>query len=261
MTVGPRTNALTVRTPEGIHFSIPLAGPVTRFLAWIIDMFAISVVTRLLAYVVSILGVLSEDLATALVILVYFLVSIGYGIILEYYWRGQTLGKRVLSIRVMDEQGLKLAFSQVAVRNLLRPVDSLPLLYMVGGLTAVISRRGQRLGDLAANTVVVWQPNIPQPDLDQLLTDKYNSFHNYPHLEARLRQETRPQEAALALRALLRRDYLDADARIELFKDVADHFKNIVTFPPEAAEGISDEQYVRNVVGALYRPERGRAEG
>jgi uncharacterized RDD family membrane protein YckC len=248
-----KTNTLTIRTPEGVVFSMLLSGPVTRFLAWAVDLASIAVISSVIGSVLGILGILGRDLAMAASILAYFMVSIGYGIILEWYWRGQTLGKRLLGLRVMDEQGLRLQFSQIVIRNLLRFVDSLPLFYFVGGLACLLNRRAQRLGDVAASTVVVWTPKISEPDLDQLLPGKYNSFHDYPHLEARLRQVASPQESGIALRALLRRDELDPLARVELFRDIAAHFKSVVEFPQEATDGIPDEQYVRNVVDILYR--------
>ncbi len=249
-----QTNTLTIRTPEGIEFSFLLAGPVTRFLAWSVDLMAIMAVHKLLTVLFGIFGFLSRDLAGAAGILGYFIVSIGYGIALEWHWHGQTLGKRLLRLRVNDVSGLQLQFSQIVVRNLLRFVDSLPLLYLVGGLSCLISRRGQRLGDMVANTVVVWSPRVQEPDLEQLLEGKYNSFRNHPHLQARLRQQVSPIEARIALQALVRRDELEPDARIALFETIAAHFKSIVTFPTEATDGISDEQYIRNVVDALYRP-------
>jgi uncharacterized RDD family membrane protein YckC len=248
-----KTNTLTIRTPEGVVFSMLLSSPVTRFLAWAVDLASIAVLSGVIGSVLGILGILGRDLAMAASILAYFMVSIGYGIILEWYWRGQTLGKRLLGLRVMDEQGLRLQFSQIVIRNLLRFVDSLPLFYFVGGLACLLNRRAQRLGDVAASTVVVWTPKISEPDLDQLLADKYNSFRDYPHLEARLRQVVSPQESGISLRALLRRDELDPLARVELFRDIAAHFKSIVEFPQEATDGIPDEQYVRNVVDILYR--------
>lgn len=248
-----RTNRLLIKTPEGVVFSLLLAGPVTRFIAWLIDIAAISVAGRIVGGVLQILGFISPDTAGAIMMLAYFVISIGYGITLEWYWRGQTLGKRLLRLRVMDVQGLRLQFNQVVIRNLMRFVDNLPVAYMVGGLACLISRRSQRLGDIAANTIVVRNPQVPEPDLEQLLADKYNSFHQYPHLEARLRQNSKPLEAEVALAALLRRDQLDPAARIDLFKDIADHFKEIVAFPPEDVDGISDEQYVRNVVDVLFR--------
>ena len=248
-----KTNTLAIKTPEGIVFSLLLAGPVTRFLAWAIDLGVILVLTYTARQLFGILGVISRDLAAAAVILGYFVISIGYGIGTEWYWRGQTLGKRLLRLRVMDSQGLRLQFSQIVIRNLLRFVDALPALYLVGGLASLFSRHAQRLGDVAANTIVVWSPEIPEPDLDQVITDKFNSFRDYPHLGARLRQNVSPKEAAIALRALLRRHALNPRERIALFRDMASHFKTIVEFPQEATDGISDEQYIRNVVDILFR--------
>jgi uncharacterized RDD family membrane protein YckC len=248
-----QTNTLTIRTPEGISFNLLLAGPVSRFLAWLVDAAIVSALSQAAGMIFGFLGLLSRDLAMAATVLAYFAIGIGYAIALEWLWRGQTLGKRLLRLRVMDEQGLKLTFSQIVVRNLLRVVDGLPGLYLVGGLACLVSRRAQRLGDFAANTIVVRHPKIDQPDLSQLLSDKYNSFREHPHLEARLRRQTTPQEAGLALRALLRRDELDPQARVDLFRQIADHFRTKVAFPEETVGGLSDEKYVRNVVGALFR--------
>lgn len=249
-----RTNILTIHTPEGIDFSLQLAGPFSRFLAWTVDVFLIAVMMSAINSLLGVLGVISMDLAVAAITLAYFIISIGYGIATEWFWQGQTVGKRLLRLRVMDEQGLRLQPSQVVIRNLLRFVDSLPMFYLVGGLAGLISRKAQRLGDFAANTIVVWNPRISEPDLDQLMEGKFNSFRDHPHLEARLRQRSTPQEAGLALQALIRRDELEPGARIDLFQDIVDHFKKNVAFPPEATDGISDEQYIRNVVDTLFRP-------
>jgi len=254
MNLKHKTNTLTIRTPEGIEFSLLLAGPITRFLAWSVDLLMILALNKLLNVVLSLVGILSQDLATAGNILGYFVISIGYGICLEWFWHGQTLGKRLLRLRVSDVHGLQLQFSQVVIRNLLRFVDSLPALYLVGGVACLINRYSQRLGDFAANTIVVWNPRIDEPDLDQLLEGKFNSFCRYPHLEARLRQQVTPAEAQVALQALLRRDEFDPQARVDLFERIVSYYKNIVAFPPEATDGISDEQYVRNIVDALFRP-------
>jgi uncharacterized RDD family membrane protein YckC len=248
-----RTNTLAIKTPEGIAFSLHLAGPVTRFLAWAIDLGVILVLTYVINQLFGILGLISRDLARAASILGYFAISIGYGIGTEWYWRGQTLGKRLLRLRVMDSQGLRLQFSQIVIRNLLRFVDALPAFYLVGGLVCLISRHAQRLGDVAANTIVVWSPYLPEPNLDQVMSDKYNSFRDYPHLGARLRQNVTPKEAGIALQALLRRDELNPQERIALFRDMASHFRTVVEFPQEATDGISDEQYIRNVVDILFR--------
>lgn len=248
-----KIGTLVIRTPEGISFSLPIAGPVTRFFAWVIDLACVSVAATLLSTLTLFLGFISMDLANAVFVVLYFLVSIGYGITLEWLWRGQTLGKRMLGLRVMDEQGLRLQFSQVVIRNLLRFIDSLPALYLVGGLACLISGRGQRLGDYAGNTIVVRTSPAPGYDPAIIRQDKYNSFREYPHLEARLRQRVSPEEAALALESIIRRDTIDPAARVGLFRDISSHFKMLVAFPEEATFGLTDEQYTRNVVDTLFR--------
>lgn len=249
-----RVNTLLIRTPEGIVFSQLLAGPVTRCLAWLIDMVVILALTIGVSIATSLLGLISMDFAQAAGTLIFFAISIGYSMVLEWYWRGQTLGKRALRLRVMDAQGLRLHPAQIVIRNLLRFADMLPLLYLVGGVACLVSRLGQRLGDFAANTVVVRYPKIAEPDLDKLLEGKYNSLRGHPHLEARLRHRVSPAEASLALQGLLRRDEMDPVARVALFAEMADYFRAKVMFPPEATEGIAGEQFVRNVVDIVFRP-------
>jgi uncharacterized RDD family membrane protein YckC len=249
-----KINTLYIRTPEGIVFSQPLAGPMSRFLAWGIDVACIGLISTVIGIPLSILKLISLDFAEALALILYFLLSISYGVMLEWYWRGQTVGKRIMRLRVIDAHGLKLHAHQIIIRNLLRSVDILPLFYLVGGLSCLLSRRAQRLGDIAASTVVVRIPRREEPDLDQLLAGKFNSLRSHPHLEARLRQRISPAEARIGLQALLRRDQLDATARIDLFQHIAAHYRAAVQFPPDATEGVTDEQYVRNVVDVLYRP-------
>ncbi len=248
-----RTSALQIRTPEGIVFAQLLAGPVTRFLAWFIDLLCIIVLLIILGQILFLLALVSVNLAGALYTLGYFGISVGYGIACEWHWRGQTLGKRLFRLRVVDADGLRLQFNQIVTRNLLRFVDALPACYFVGGAACWLNSRCQRLGDLAANTIVIRSPRLAEPDLEQLLAGKYNSLRQYPHLAARLRQHVSPAEAAVALQALLRRDEFDPFARIELFASLAAHFRAKVEFPAEATEGVADEQYIRNLVDVVYR--------
>jgi uncharacterized RDD family membrane protein YckC len=248
-----RVNTLHIKTPEGITFALLLAGPVARFLAWIIDLACILVIMVPVNMGIQLIAIISSDFALAAGIISYFLISIGYAILCEWHYKGQTVGKRLMSVRVMDIQGLRLQFSQIVIRNLLRFIDSFPVCYLVGGLSCLLSPKSQRLGDLAANTIVIREPKILRPDLEQILSHKYNSLRDYPHLVARLRQRTSPQEANIALQALLRRDELDPPSRVELFAQIADHFKKIVAFPQEAIDGITEEQFVRNVVDALMQ--------
>ena len=248
-----KTNTLQITTPEGIVFALNLASPITRFLAYAVDLACISAFSTALGVVVGLLGIFSADIASGVMFVAYFVLQIGYGIFFEWRWRGQTIGKRMLRLRVMDAQGLNLHFSQIVIRNLMRFIDSLPLFYLVGGAACLFSRYAQRFGDFAANTIVVRNVDVAEPDLEQALAGKYNSLRDYPHLVARLRQRATPQEADIALRAVLRRSEFEPADRLDLFAQIAAHFRTLVEFPQDATDGISDEQYVRNIVDALFR--------
>jgi uncharacterized RDD family membrane protein YckC len=252
-----KTSALIIKTPEGIVFSQSLAGPATRFLAWFIDFMSVGVILSVLSTVLARLRVINADIAGAAITLGYFAISIGYGIFLEWAFRGQTIGKKLLGLRVVDAEGMRLQFDQIVTRNLLRSVDMLPAFYLVGGVSSWLSRKCQRLGDIAANTVVIRIPTIKEPDLDQLIAGKFNSLRQYPHLAARLRQQLSPGEASAALQALVRRDEFEPTARVELFEKLARHFRTKVDFPPDVTDGIPDEQYIRNVVDVVYRSRKG----
>ena len=252
-----RSNLMNIQTPEGITFPLQLAGPIVRFFALVIDQLCVTVALFIVISVINQLSTVIFDFSMALGYIAYFALSIGYPIVTEWFWRGQTIGKRMFGIRVMDVQGLRLQFSQIAIRNLLRFVDSLPLFYVVGGITCLLTKHYQRLGDLAANTIVVRLPELVLPDIGQVMAGKFNSFREYPHLAARLRQRISAQEATIALEALMRRDELESSARLELFGEIADRFKYAVEFPAELVEGLTDEQYVRNAVDILFSARKG----
>ncbi len=248
---------LRIRTPEGVEFSLPIAGPVSRALAYFVDFLLVVAADALLAFGLSLMAIVSRDLSEAFLQIGFFVLPIVYGVLSEWLWRGQTVGKRLFQLRVVDAEGLKLRPSQLLLRNLLRAVDFLPLFYLVGGVTTLLNRKGQRLGDLAAGTVVIRLQRSASPDLEPLLGGRFNSLRAHPHLAARLRQRIHAGEAAVALQALLRRDELDSAARVTLFRELADDFRSEVAFPPDVSEALTDEQYVRNVVDLLYRPKAG----
>jgi len=248
-----RPGTLRIQTPEGISFAFVLASPISRMLAWFIDFLCIAGISAVLSQLAAVLALVSPDFAKGAVMLIYFAISIGYGIVFEWRWRGQTLGKRILRMRVLDARGLHLELHQIVMRNLLRAIDSLPFFYAVGGTVSLLNRYSQRLGDLAGNTIVIRNPKMEQPDLDKLIKGRFNSLLAYPHLAARLRHAASPLAAGIGLEALTRREELDPLARVTLFGEIANHYRSLVEFPAEATEQISDEQYVRNVVEILFR--------
>jgi uncharacterized RDD family membrane protein YckC len=250
-------DTLKIRTPEGIEFALPLAGPISRMLAFAVDIGVVITIGTVSQQILGPLGFLGKDFSEAIKILSYFVISLVYMALAEWLWRGQTVGKRLFGLRVVDAGGFRLEPSQVIVRNLMRFLDALPALYLVGGVSCLVSRNRQRLGDLAAGTVVIRAPKLVRPDLDQLLGGKFNSLAEIRHLAARLRQKAKPEMGAIALEALLRRDEIAPEERLKLFSEMADYFRALVVYPPEVVEQLSDEQYVRNaleVVASSHQP-------
>lgn len=249
-------NIIEITTPEGISFPLHLASPITRCLAFTLDFFCILLLVNLSSVIMRVAVLISPDAAGAFAVLLYFLITLLYGILLEWTWNGQTLGKRIFRLRVVDADGLKLSASQVLIRNILRMVDFLPGFYMVGGISALLSPRYQRLGDIAGRTYVVIEQSLSEPDLSSVVSDKYNSFRAYPYIVAKAKSKIPPAEATLLLNALLRRNTLAPASRIELYSALVEYVKRKVDFPVEAAEGLSDERFLRNIVDILYRRQK-----
>jgi uncharacterized RDD family membrane protein YckC len=243
---------LEIRLPEGVAFSVLLAGPVSRCLAFLIDLFLISALTTAFEYLVAPLRALQQDIGVALTIIFYLAAWLLYGILSEYYWYGQTIGKWLLGLRVVDATGLELQFYQVAIRNLVRAIDLFPVLGLVGGIAMLSNRRLQRLGDLAAGTVVIRNRRPSTPNFEALVRGRYNSLLQHQLLCARLRQRAPAGAGAIAVDALMRRDSLEDRARVAIFNDLETYFRSLAEFPEEDTDQLSSEQYVRNVVEILY---------
>lgn len=254
-----KARTLQIRTPEGVLLTLPLASPVLRGIAVFVDALMLMTIARVLSAAAQGLRWISPDFAGALFTLAYFLLSFLYAILLEWRWRGQTVGKWLLRLRVADARGLRLTFSQIVVRNLLRTVDALPFVYAVGGLASWLSPLGQRLGDLAADTVVIVVNPQSVPNIEALNAGHWNSLQAFPRLEARLRQNVTPEEASLIFQALRRRETLEPAARLTLYRDLAADLRRRVAFPPEITDDLADEQFLRDVLEALFRPSAGRA--
>ena len=101
-------------------------------------------------------------------VLASFALYNGYFILFEWLLNGQTPGKRMLHVRVIKQGGYALRFFDTLLRNLLRVVDFLPLFYGVGLTSLLLTRDSQRLGDLVAGTLVVYQEPV---ETESLLAD------------------------------------------------------------------------------------------
>ena len=117
---GTLDGAHTVLTPEYVEFDFVLAGLYSRFLAWLVDGVLVMVLSSLIITVLSVTLFAFPGFASALSFVIYFLVDWGYGIAFETWWSGQTIGKRMMGLRVIQESGVRIGFYQAALRNLVR---------------------------------------------------------------------------------------------------------------------------------------------
>ena len=148
---------LVVSTPERVAFQYEVAGIGSRFLAQFVDITIIVVIQLVITAAAAALGGIFNAVQLALlveVILTFVLLS-GYFLISEAVWNGQTVGKRYVRLRVVGDNGEPVSVAQSAIRNLVRIVDFLPVLYAVGIVAMFSNRQSKRLGDFAAGTLVV----------------------------------------------------------------------------------------------------------
>lgn len=140
-----------IETPDGIELSLSPAGPVPRGGAWLLDLLIRGGLLIALAWLLNWL----QAIGMAILLIGWFLINWWYPVFFEVLAHGATPGKRAARIKVLMEDGRPINWSASIVRNLVRQVDFLPLFYSTGLIAMFCNDRFQRLGDLAAGTLVV----------------------------------------------------------------------------------------------------------
>lgn len=242
-----------ILTTEKVPFSYRVAGLGSRFLAWLIDLLILVGLNFMGVMVGSVLVIGRPGLGRALFIVWNFVVLWGYFLFFEWLWHGRTPGKALLGIRVIQWRGTEIGFFQAAVRNLLRAVDSLPIPLplgpgLVGFVVAACNREQRRLGDLAADTLVVHVEQNVRPL--QALTDGRNEAdrQRLALLRQRLGQLDREQKQTL-LDLCLRREQLRILERARLFQAAAQFLEQRLQLAPEEHE--SAEKFVLQLAAVL----------
>lgn len=140
-----------VEIPGGIELEAQVVGPVPRFLAFFIDF----IIRSVLIFLAAIASLPFGELGFGFWFIFWFLIEWFYPVLFEVFSRGQTPGKRALGISVVNDDLTPVSFGTSLVRNLIRTADFLPFCYLFGLITMVSNSRFQRLGDLAAGTLVI----------------------------------------------------------------------------------------------------------
>jgi len=152
-----------VITPEAVPLHLDTATAGSRLLAGTIDAIVIMVVLLVAALALGLFNSLSGTGAWVLGSLAVLFSIFGYFAVLEMLWDGRTVGKRALGLRVVTTEGAPASATAVLTRNLVRIVDMLPGLPLVGTVAILATAADQRLGDLAAGTLVVRDAAAPAP--------------------------------------------------------------------------------------------------
>jgi uncharacterized RDD family membrane protein YckC len=229
-------------TPEAVQLRADVAGLGSRFIALVVDgLFqALVLVPVLIGFLSG--GLVGTAETVAFSILVFAILWL-YHPLFEWLWAGRTPGKRAQGIRVVRTNGQPVGFAPVAVRNLIRIVEVF-LLPFLAVASMFMTARSQRLGDLAAGTMVVRDRRMPAPQVVSLGGDQ----------EADTALDTArltERDYTLIRTFLSRRESLDPTARAQLAARLAGSVREQLGQRSEES-ALSDEQLLEAVARA-YR--------
>ncbi len=240
---------IAISTPEGLELDVQLAGLASRFIAGIADLIIqVLLVVVLVLVTGAISGGGSAD--TAAFVIAVFLVWFIYPIAFEVLARGRTPGKRFTHLRVVRDDGSAVDLPAAAIRNFMRLIDGLTLLYVPTIVSILATKRNQRPGDLAAGTLVVREEPAPavRPPALPAVPDLIASWQSW--------DMTAVTEADIATvrRFLGRRDTLENSARAELARRLAEGLSDKVAGAPHDG---SAERFLETLVEAKSRGRQG----
>ncbi|MBA2941999.1 RDD family protein [Paenibacillus sp. CGMCC 1.16610] len=232
----PLDREVTVVTPEQVQLQFQTAGIGSRAAAHLLDS-VILIFVNVLLFVFVILvsrlysGSWLPDLADyllAITIVLWIVLNLGYFVCSEAFMGGQTLGKRWLGLRVIQNNGQSATLLSIIIRNLFRLLDVMPLFYFVGMLSIFLSSKDKRIGDMVAGTLVVVEARFERIKRRKQL-EKAIARKNYPeivmgHIEEAMRQGITAKDWQL-LQAWIERVPTMSDARLaELAAPIAHYF-------------------------------------
>jgi len=230
------TDRIEIQTPEGVNLEMTLAGLGSRAAAAIIDTLIIAffVVIVLIAFADSGGSLVINIMRIALPTVLFF----GYHLAFETMGRRQSPGKRALRLRVVRTDGSEPGNVASLIRNLIRIVDFLPALYLLGIVAVFSTTQNQRLGDLAAGVVVVMEPR-PSDDF----AVSWPSFAELP--EGWDVSAVTDDDVAMMRQFLSRRERLDNESRRQIGFRIAKTVEAKISRPPMQ---MTSEQTIETVL-------------
>jgi len=232
---------LTIDTPEGVPLELTLAGVGSRFASALLDYILQFIILVALALVLRYgagFSPGSSSVSAAFWVLGFFAVFWGYDVAFEVLNSGRTPGKAANGLRVVRESGAPVTFGPSAVRNVIRIIDLLPGTYLVGITSILVTKRNQRVGDLAAGTLVIRETRRLPPEVRVAPSVQTPTWDT-----SAIGREDLDTVAAF----LARRHELEAGARIQIAAELAGRLRPKVG-GAIAADG--DEMFLERLVAA-----------
>ncbi|WP_165492213.1 RDD family protein [Egibacter rhizosphaerae] len=248
-----------VVTPEAVRLGFADATIATRGIAAIVD-FLIMGVLMLVTQLAVVFGGpalgAAEWLGPTAAIVLVFLMLFGYPTAFESLWRGRTPGKAMLGLQVLTVEGSPIGFRHAAIRAAIGLVELRVTSGLIAVIVSVLSRRGQRLGDHAAGTVVVRAPSARRR-VRAMVVDVPPGLEGFAH---RLDPTGATGEDYRAARTFLeRREQLTAQARADLASRIASEVGPRVGVVPDAR--VSAEDFLVCFVARYQQHEQARPDG
>ncbi|MEO1133296.1 MAG: RDD family protein [Cyanobacteria bacterium J06639_1] len=239
-------NRTKFETPESVALEFTLAGIGSRAYALVADYTFLGLGITAIVVLASFLSVQLVDAIEAwsgnidrvlqwliaIFALLLFGVYVGYFVLFETLWQGQTPGKRMAKIRVVRDNGQPISLFAATLRALLRPIDDV---LFVGSFLIAFTKREKRLGDLVAGTIVIQEETTARANAEDIRISPTarNLAEELPTL-ADMDRFT-PADFAVIREYLLRRSSLESTARVQLSLDLASQVKQAIaleTLPP-----------------------------
>ena len=231
-----------ISTPEGVQLALPLAHLGSRFVAISIDLLIGGVALAIAIFaLLAAGGGLAASIAAATGLLVFY---IGYQVVFEVFGGGRTLGKRAVGLRVVTDGGTAVGLRASLIRNVLLLVEGLPTSYVPAVISVLATRNNQRLGDLAAGTLVVREAKrstVAPPPLRAIEPERYSTWDV---------SGVGDVEAGAVRSFLERRAQLQPGARRALAQQLAQRVRPQVA---GARPGLDDETFLEYFVAAKAR--------
>lgn len=229
------TDRIEISTPEGLNLEMTLAGLGSRSAAAIVDtLIMVGLALPILLPFRDGSGVVIRIIQIAVPFLLFF----GYHLVFETIGRRQSPGKRIMGLRIVRGDGAPTSTVDSLIRNLVRLVDFLPALYLIGIVTLFFTSRNQRLGDLAAGVVVVTEPKI-MPVVDSA-APAFSATPDGWDVSA-----VGDEDITVARQFLQRRHELDSLSRHELALHIANALEAKVSRPKQLLDA---ERLIETIV-------------